>query len=99
VPELLRTGADVTVVTYGASYDIALEAALTPERVGIDLEIVDVRTLLPFDTGASIRESIRKTSRVLFLDEDCPKATPVGFLRWRNTLRVAPATLFHCPCG
>ncbi len=72
VPEIIRTGADVTVVTYGACCDIAMEAALVLERVGIDVEIVDVRTLLPFDTGAMIRESIEKTSRVLFLDEDYP---------------------------
>jgi pyruvate/2-oxoglutarate/acetoin dehydrogenase E1 component len=72
VPDIIRKGSDVTVVTYGACCDIAMEAASALERVGIDVEIVDVRTLLPFDTGASIRESIRETSRVLFLDEDCP---------------------------
>jgi pyruvate/2-oxoglutarate/acetoin dehydrogenase E1 component len=72
VPEIIRPGSDVTVVTYGACCDIALEAASTLHEVGIDVEIVDVRTLLPFDVHAAIRDSIEKTSRVLFLDEDCP---------------------------
>jgi pyruvate/2-oxoglutarate/acetoin dehydrogenase E1 component/TPP-dependent pyruvate/acetoin dehydrogenase alpha subunit len=72
VPEILHDGSDVTVVTYGACCEIALEAATLLERVGIRPEIVDVQTLLPFDIHGAIRESIRKTSRVLFLDEDCP---------------------------
>jgi len=75
VPEVLRTGRDVTVVTYGACCDIAEEAAVLLETVGIDVEIIDVRTLLPFDIKGMIAESIRKTSRVLFLDEDCPGGT------------------------
>ncbi|NOT25544.1 MAG: transketolase [Acidobacteria bacterium] len=72
MPETIRRGADVTVVTYGACCDIAMEAASALEAAGVDVEIIDVRTLLPFDIRASIRESIDKTSRVLFLDEDCP---------------------------
>jgi pyruvate/2-oxoglutarate/acetoin dehydrogenase E1 component len=72
IPEIIRRGSDVTVVTYGACCDIALEAAAMLHDVGIDIEIVDVRTLLPFDVSAAIRESLGKTSRVLFLDEDCP---------------------------
>ncbi|HEX3554036.1 MAG TPA: transketolase C-terminal domain-containing protein [Thermoanaerobaculia bacterium] len=72
VPEVLRSGRDVTVVTYGASCRIALEAAEKLAEVGIDVEVVDVQTLLPFDLPGRILESIRKTSRVLFLDEDVP---------------------------
>ena len=72
VPEIIRPGSDVTVVTYGACCDIAMEAASMLHDAGIDIEIVDVRTLLPFDIHATIRDSLRKTSRVLFLDEDCP---------------------------
>ncbi|MGE3179476.1 MAG: transketolase C-terminal domain-containing protein [Vicinamibacterales bacterium] len=72
VPEVLREGTDLTLVTYGACCEIAMDAAGLLQQVGIEVEIVDVRTLLPFDVGARIRESIRKTSRVLFLDEDCP---------------------------
>jgi 2-oxoisovalerate dehydrogenase E1 component len=72
VPEVLRSGSDVTVVTYGASCRIALEAAERLAQVGIDVEIVDVQTLLPFDLHGRIVESVKKTNRVLFLDEDVP---------------------------
>jgi 2-oxoisovalerate dehydrogenase E1 component len=72
VPEILRAGNDVTVVTYGACCEIALRAAEVLEKVGISIEIIDVQTLLPFDLHGKILESIKKTSRVLFLDEDCP---------------------------
>ena len=72
VPEVIRTGSDVTVVTYGACCDIALEAASLLHDVDIEIELIDVRTLLPFDIHGMIGHSISKTSRVLFLDEDCP---------------------------
>jgi len=72
VPEVLREGKDVTVVTYGACCRIALEAAERLARVGIDTEILDVQTLLPFDRHARIVESLKKTNRILFLDEDVP---------------------------
>jgi pyruvate/2-oxoglutarate/acetoin dehydrogenase E1 component len=72
VPEIIRPGSDVTVVTYGACCDIAMEAASLLKGAGIDIEIIDVRTLLPFDIHATIRESLGRTSRVLFVDEDCP---------------------------
>lgn len=72
VPEILREGRDITLVTYGACCEIALDAAALLETVGIDVEIIDIRTLMPFDLNAMIAASIRKTSRVLFLDEDCP---------------------------
>jgi pyruvate/2-oxoglutarate/acetoin dehydrogenase E1 component len=72
VPEVLRPGTDVTVVTYGACCEIALEASSMLGTAGIEAEIIDVQTLLPFDRHKMIRDSIRKTSRVLFLDEDCP---------------------------
>ena len=72
VPEVIRKGTDVTVVTYGAGCPIAQEAATLLDTVGIQAEILDVRTLLPFDSGGMILESLKKTSRVLFFDEDCP---------------------------
>jgi 2-oxoisovalerate dehydrogenase E1 component len=72
VPEVLRAGRDVTVVTYGALCRIALEAAERLARVGVDVEVVDVQTLLPFDRERRILASLKKTNRVLFLDEDVP---------------------------
>jgi pyruvate/2-oxoglutarate/acetoin dehydrogenase E1 component/TPP-dependent pyruvate/acetoin dehydrogenase alpha subunit len=72
VPEVLRQGTDVSVVTYGALCRIALEAAEKLSEVGIEAEVIDVQTLLPFDRHGRIVESLRKTNRVLFLDEDVP---------------------------
>jgi len=72
VPDVLREGRDVTVVTYGACCRIALDAAELLATVGIDVEILDVQTLLPFDRPGRVAESLRKTSRVVFLDEDVP---------------------------
>jgi pyruvate/2-oxoglutarate/acetoin dehydrogenase E1 component len=72
VPEVLRAGDDATLVTYGAMCKIALEAAEQLEEAGISLEVIDVQTLLPFDIHHRIVESVRKTSRVIFADEDVP---------------------------
>jgi 2-oxoisovalerate dehydrogenase E1 component len=72
VPEVLREGSDVTVVTYGASCRIAMEAAEKLEDLDIGIEVIDVQTLNPFDRNASIARSLEKTNAVLFLDEDVP---------------------------
>jgi pyruvate/2-oxoglutarate/acetoin dehydrogenase E1 component len=72
VPEILRSGGDVTVVTYGASCQVALDAAASLAQVGIECEIIDIQTLLPFDRYQTIVESLKKTNRILFLDEDVP---------------------------
>ena len=72
VPEVLREGTDVTVVTYGALCRIAIEAAEKLAEVGIEAEVIDVQTLLPFDRHGRIVESLKKTNRVLFVDEDVP---------------------------
>lgn len=71
-PEILREGNDITIVTYGPLCRYAAEAADLLDEVGIDVEIVDVQTLLPFDLEHRIVESIKKTNRVIFLDEDVP---------------------------
>lgn len=81
VPEVLREGSDVTVVTYGACCRIALEAAERLAEVGIEIEVVDVQTLLPFDRHARILESLKKTNRILFLDEDVPGGTSAYMMR------------------
>ncbi|MBF9254871.1 transketolase [Pontibacter sp. 172403-2] len=71
-PEVLKPGTDITVVTYGSMCRIVLEAAKQLEEFGISAEVIDVQTLLPFDLEHIIADSIRKTSRVLFTDEDVP---------------------------
>jgi pyruvate/2-oxoglutarate/acetoin dehydrogenase E1 component/TPP-dependent pyruvate/acetoin dehydrogenase alpha subunit len=72
MPEVLREGSDVTVVTYGACCRIALEAAQKLAEVGIEIEVIDVQTLLPFDLQGRILESLKKTNRIVFVDEDVP---------------------------
>jgi len=72
VPEILVEGTDVTVVTYGACTDIAKAAINKLTEAGISIELIDVQTLLPFDINCSIVESLKKTNRVLFFDEDVP---------------------------
>jgi 2-oxoisovalerate dehydrogenase E1 component len=72
MPEVLKEGNDITIVTYGSMCRIALEAAEQLETVGISCEVIDTQTLLPFDVHHSIVDSIKKTNRVLFADEDVP---------------------------
>lgn len=72
VPETIRQGQDVTVVTYGACCRIATDAAQTLSELGIETEVIDVQTLNPFDIEGAIAESLKKTNAVLFLDEDVP---------------------------
>ncbi|WP_223650785.1 alpha-ketoacid dehydrogenase subunit alpha/beta [Hymenobacter psoromatis] len=71
-PEVLREGADLTIVTYGSMCRIVLDAAQQLAEVGISAEVMDVQTLLPFDTDQFIADSLRKTGRVIFADEDLP---------------------------
>ncbi len=72
VPEILQQGSDVTLVSYGATLKIVFEAAELLARRGISAEIIDVQTLLPFDVRGIIAGSVKKTSRVVFIDEDVP---------------------------
>ena len=72
VPEILNEGSDLTLVTYGSCVRIAQAALPMLEQHGITVELIDVQTLLPFDLEHRIVESLKKTNRVLFLDEDVP---------------------------
>ena len=72
VPEILREGTDVTLVTYGSMCRISMDAAEELDKLGISCEIIDVQTLLPFDIHHSILDSVKKTNRVVFADEDVP---------------------------
>jgi pyruvate/2-oxoglutarate/acetoin dehydrogenase E1 component len=75
VPEVIREGSDLTIVTYGACCRVALDAADKLSKVNIDVEIVDIQSLLPFDIQGKIIESLKKTNRILFVDEDVPGGT------------------------
>lgn len=72
VPEVVREGADITVVTYGSCVRIVAEAAELLKDAGIEVEVVDVQTLWPFDLEHRISGSLRKTNRLLIVDEDVP---------------------------
>jgi pyruvate/2-oxoglutarate/acetoin dehydrogenase E1 component len=72
VPETIREGKDVTIVTYGACCRIVMDAAEKLSKVGIDVEVIDVQSLMPFDIHGQIVESLKKTNRILFIDEDVP---------------------------
>ena len=72
IPEIIRGGDDITMVTYGSTARIVQEAAESLDRLRISCEIVDVQTLLPFDIHHKILESLKKTNRIVFIDEDVP---------------------------
>ncbi len=71
-PEVIREGEHITIVTYGAMCRIVMDAASQLAEFGISCEVIDVQTLLPFDLDHRILESVKKTSRVIFADEDVP---------------------------
>ena len=71
-PEIIRQGTDITIVSYGSTLRIIEEAAVILEKYNVSVEIIDVQTLLPFDTNESILASLRKTNRIIFIDEDVP---------------------------
>lgn len=70
VPEITKEGSDITLVTYGSTWRIVSEAAKELEKVEISCEVIDVQSLLPFDTNHAIVESLKKTNKVVFIDED-----------------------------
>jgi pyruvate/2-oxoglutarate/acetoin dehydrogenase E1 component/TPP-dependent pyruvate/acetoin dehydrogenase alpha subunit len=100
VPEIVHAGTDITIVSYGSTLRIVLEAVQQLEQQGVSCEVVDVQTLLPFDIGHRIVESLKKTNRILFVDEDVPGGAAAYMFnqvmegqkgyRW---LDVAPRTL------
>ncbi len=104
VPEIIKEGNDLTIVSYGATLRVGYEAALLLDAMGISCEVIDVQTLLPFDVNHSILESLKKTSRIIFADEDLPGGAAAymfnivmeeqGGYRW---LDVAPRTLTAQP--
>ena len=100
IPEILKEGSDMTIVSYGSVLRIIQEAADILEEMDIHCEIIDVQTLLPFDIHHSILSSLKKTNRIVFIDEDVPGGAAgymfnkvmeeQGGYRW---LDVAPRTI------
>jgi pyruvate/2-oxoglutarate/acetoin dehydrogenase E1 component len=104
VPEILRQGKDITLVTYGSTCRIAAEACEQLEAIGIAVELIDVQTLLPFDINHLISESVKRTNRLLVVDEDVPGGASAFILQQivetQNTyqyLDAKPVTLAAKP--
>jgi len=100
MPEVIKEGTDITMVTYGSITRLVQEAAQILETLHISCEIIDVQTLLPFDLQHKIVVSLKKTSRIIFIDEDVPGGAAAfmynkvmeeqGGYKW---LDVSPRTL------
>jgi pyruvate/2-oxoglutarate/acetoin dehydrogenase E1 component/TPP-dependent pyruvate/acetoin dehydrogenase alpha subunit len=99
-PEIIREGTDISIVSYGSTLRIIEEAAAILEKSNVSVEIIDVQTLLPFDVKETIVASLKKTNRIIFVDEDVPGGA-AGFMftmvmdkhhgyRWLDT---APRTI------
>jgi pyruvate/2-oxoglutarate/acetoin dehydrogenase E1 component len=72
VPEVLVSGEDITIVTYGSMCRVVMEGTEALAKVGIHVEVIDVQTLIPFDINHTIVNSLKKTNRIIFADEDVP---------------------------
>jgi pyruvate/2-oxoglutarate/acetoin dehydrogenase E1 component/TPP-dependent pyruvate/acetoin dehydrogenase alpha subunit len=100
IPEIISEGTDLTLVTYGSTVRVAQEAIHQLAAHGISVELIDVQTLVPFDRNMTILNSLKKTGRILFLDEDVPGGTTAYMMQevlekhggW-NYLDSAPKTL------
>ena len=79
VPEIIKEGEDITIVTYGSTLRVVQNAVSILEELNISCEIIDVQTLLPFDIHHKILESLKKTNRIVFVDEDVPGGA-AGFM-------------------
>ena len=100
IPEIVKEGEDITIVTYGSTLRIVLDAVNLLEKQNISCEVVDVQTLLPFDIHHAILGSLKKTNRIVFIDEDVPGGAAAfmfnkvmeeqGGYRW---LDVSPRTI------
>lgn len=100
IPEIVLEGEDITIVSYGSTLRIVQEVAHRLEAKQISCEVIDVQTLLPFDINKIILQSLKKTNRILFVDEDVPGGASAymfnkvleeqGGYRW---LDIAPRTL------
>jgi 2-oxoisovalerate dehydrogenase E1 component len=80
-PEVLSMGTDVTIVTYGSCVRVAQKAVEILKSLNISAELIDVQTLMPFDLEGIVVESLKKTNRVVFLDEDIPGGATAYMLR------------------
>ena len=100
IPEIVKSGTDITIVSYGSTFNLCEIAVKQLSLLGIDVELIDIQTLLPFDINHIIKDSISKTNRLLIVDEDVSSGG-TGFIldkilveqKGYNVLDSAPATL------
>lgn len=98
--EIIREGKDITIVSYGSTLRIVDEAANILAKQNVSIEIIDVQTLLPFDVNETILASLKKTNRIIFVDEDVPGGA-AGYMfnlvmekqGGYNWLDIAPRTI------
>ena len=81
VPEILATGTDVTILTYGSCIRVAQKGIELLNKKGISVELIDAQTLIPFDLEHMIVESLKKTSKIIFMDEDIPGGATAFMMR------------------
>ena len=70
--EILKEGKDISIISYGSTLNLVIDSVPEFEDLGIDVEIIDIQTLIPFDTDKEILTSVRKTNRIIIIDEDVP---------------------------
>ena len=104
IPEVLHEGSDISLVSYGSTCNVAIQAVNKLEELGISVELIDVKTLLPFDINSMISESLSKTNRLLIVDEDVPGGASAYILQQilekqdgYYSLDSAPVTLTSKP--
>lgn len=79
--EITKTGTDITLVTYGSTFRIVEEAAQELENLGINAEVIDIQSLIPFDVSKQIHKSLEKTNRLVVIDEDVPGGASAYILK------------------
>jgi 2-oxoisovalerate dehydrogenase E1 component len=100
VPEITKEGSDITLVSYGSTFNLCTEASKALEGLNISVELIDVQTLLPFDINHTITKSLAKTNKLFIVDEDVPGGASAYILdevlvkqRGYESLDSAPVTL------
>lgn len=92
IPEVVKQGTDLTIVSYGSTFNLCEQSLQTLEELGISAELIDVQTLLPFDINHTIVESLRKTNRLLIVDEDVSSGATAFIL---DKILVEQRAYFH----
>jgi 2-oxoisovalerate dehydrogenase E1 component len=92
IPEIVRTGSDLTLVSYGSTFNLAEQACKLAEEHGISVELIDAQTLIPFDVNHLIKDSLAKTNRLLIVDEDVKSGATAFML---DQILVEQKAYFH----